>query len=49
MKVYGQLVDIHTRDIYPAGISILIANLISEEYNAFDVIRSATINPSEHY
>jgi adenine deaminase len=30
-------------------INKLIAQLISEGYNEFDVIRSATINPSEHY
>ena len=27
----------------------LIAGLISEEFDAFDVLRSATINPVEHY
>lgn len=73
MKINGQLVDIHRRDIYPAVITILGGRIesvertnsgpdiyilpglidshihISEGYNGFDVIRSATINPSEHY
>jgi adenine deaminase len=30
-------------------INRLIAKLISEGYNIFDIIRSATINPAEHY
>jgi adenine deaminase len=30
-------------------INKLIARIISEGYNAFDVIRSVTINPSEDY
>ena len=41
--------DLHPEMLRERHINKLIASLISEGYNAFDVIRSATINPSEHY
>ncbi|MGD0754008.1 MAG: amidohydrolase family protein [Bacteroidales bacterium] len=41
--------DLHPEMIQRGHINKLIAGLISEGYNPFDVIRSATINPSEHY
>lgn len=41
--------DMHPEMLRERHINKLIAKLISEGYNAFDVIRSATINPSEHY
>jgi adenine deaminase len=41
--------DLHPEMLRERHINKLIAQLISEGYNEFDVIRSATINPSEHY
>lgn len=41
--------DLHPETLQERHINKLIAGLISEGYNEFDVIRSATINPSEHY
>ncbi|HEX7492964.1 MAG TPA: adenine deaminase [Bacteroidales bacterium] len=41
--------DLHPEMLREGHINKLIARLISEGYNIFDVIRSATINPSEHY
>ena len=41
--------DLHPEMLRERHINKLIARLISEEYNLFDVIRSATINPSDHY
>jgi adenine deaminase len=41
--------DLHPEMLKEGHINKLIARLISEGYNVFDVIRSATINPSEHY
>jgi len=41
--------DLHPEMLQKGHINKLIARLISEGYNAFDVIKSATINPSEHY
>jgi Adenine deaminase len=41
--------DMHPEMLRERHINKLIAGLISEGYNAFDVIRSATINPSIHY
>lgn len=41
--------DLHPEMLREGHINKLIAKLISEGYNLFDVIRSATINPSEHY
>ncbi|MGC1390017.1 MAG: adenine deaminase [Bacteroidales bacterium] len=41
--------DLHPEMLQKGHINKLIAGLISEGYNAFDVIRSATVNPSEHY
>ena len=41
--------DLHPEMLREGHINRLIASLISEGYNVFDVIRSATINPSEHY
>jgi adenine deaminase len=41
--------DLHPEMLQKQHINKLIARLISEGFNVFDVIRSATINPSEHY
>jgi len=41
--------DLHPEMLKKRHINKLIGVLISEGYNMFDVIRSATINPSEHY
>ncbi len=41
--------DLHPEMLRERHINKLIARLISEGYNPFDVIRSATINPSDHY
>jgi adenine deaminase len=41
--------DLHPEMLQKGHINKLIAQLISEKYDLFDVIRSATINPSEHY
>jgi adenine deaminase len=41
--------DLHPEMLRERHINKLVAGLISEEYDAFDVIRSATINPVEHY
>ena len=41
--------DLHPEMLQLRHINKLIAGLISEGYDLFDVIRSATINPSEHY
>lgn len=41
--------DLHPEMLHIRHINKLIAQLISEGFNLFDVIRSATINPSEHY
>lgn len=41
--------DLHPEMLRERHINKLIASLISEGYNKYDVLRSATINPSEHY
>ncbi len=41
--------DLHPDMLRDRHINKLIATLISEGYDLFDVIRSATINPSRHY
>jgi adenine deaminase len=41
--------DLHPDMLRDRHINKLIATLISEGYDLFDVIRSATINPSMHY
>ncbi len=41
--------DLHPEMLEKRHINKLIAKLISEGYDEFDVIRSATINPSIHY
>jgi adenine deaminase len=41
--------DLHPEMLVKRHINKLIAGLISEGYDIFDVIRSATINPVEHY
>ncbi len=41
--------DLHPEMLQKGHINRLIARLIREKYNLFDVIRSATINPSKHY
>ena len=41
--------DLHPEMLRIRHINKIIAALISEGYDLFDVIRSATINPKEHY
>jgi adenine deaminase len=41
--------DLHPEMLQKGHINKLIGRLISEGFDAFDVIRSATNNPSEHY
>ncbi len=41
--------DMHPEMLKERHINKLISKLISEGYNLFDVIRSATINPVKHY
>jgi adenine deaminase len=41
--------DLHPEMLKARHINKLIGRLISEGYDAFDVIRSATINPAKHY
>jgi adenine deaminase len=41
--------DLHPDTLQKRHINKLIGKLIAEGYNVFDVIRSATINPNEHY
>lgn len=41
--------DLHPEMLRERHINKLIAELISEGFDVFDVIRSATINPSDHY
>lgn len=41
--------DLHPEMLEKGHINKLIAKLISEGFDKFDVIRSATINPAEHY
>ena len=41
--------DLHPEMLEKGHINKMIARLISEKYDLFDVIRSATINPSKHY
>ncbi len=41
--------DLHPEMLQLRHINKLIALLITEGYDLFDVIRSATVNPSEHY
>jgi len=41
--------DLHPEMLLKGHINKLISRLISEGYNEFDVIRSATINPVKHY
>lgn len=41
--------DIHPETLLKGHINNLVARLISEGFNLFDVIRSCTINPVKHY
>jgi adenine deaminase len=41
--------DLHPDTLKKRHINKLIGKLIEEGYNMFDVVRSATINPNEHY
>jgi adenine deaminase len=41
--------DIHPEMLEKRHINKIIAKLISEGYDPFDVIKSATVNPAEHY
>ena len=53
-KDYPEMVMLCSDDLHPdtlkkRHINKLIGKLIEEGYNMFDVVRSATINPNEHY
>ena len=53
-KDYPEMVMLCSDDLHPdtlkkRHINMLIGKLIEEGYNMFEVIRSATINPNEHY
>ena len=53
-KDYPEMVMLCSDDLHPdtlkkRHINKLIGKLIEEGYNMFEVIRSATINPNEHY
>lgn len=41
--------DLHPEMLRERHINKIVAELISEGYDLFDVIRSATINPAKHY
>jgi adenine deaminase len=41
--------DLHPETLAKRHINTIVARLISEGFNIFDVISSCTINPSEHY
>jgi len=41
--------DLHPEMLQERHINKLVAKLISEGFNSYDVIRSATINPVDHY
>jgi adenine deaminase len=41
--------DLHPEMLQKGHINRLIGKLISEGYNVFDVIKSATLNPVQHY
>ncbi len=41
--------DLHPEMLEKRHINKIVAKLISEGYNKFDIIRSATINPAKHY
>lgn len=41
--------DLHPEMLEKGHIDRIVASLISDGYNLFDVIRSCTINPVEHY
>jgi adenine deaminase len=41
--------DLHPEMLNEGHINKLVARLISEGYNVFDVIRSVTLNPVKHY
>jgi adenine deaminase len=41
--------DLHPEMLVKQHINALVARLVSDGYNVFDVIRSCTINPAQHY
>ena len=41
--------DLHPEMLVKGHINRLVGKLISEGYNVFDVVRSATVNPAVHY
>jgi adenine deaminase len=41
--------DLHPEMLQKGHINLLVSRLINEGYDKFDVIRSVTINPKEHY
>ncbi len=54
IKLHPEMVMLCSDDLHPemlriGHVNILISKLVSEGYDLFDVIRSATLNPKEHY
>ncbi|HKK43322.1 MAG TPA: adenine deaminase C-terminal domain-containing protein, partial [Bacteroidales bacterium] len=41
--------DLHPEMLYKGHINRLVAQLIQEGYNVFDIMRSASVNPANHY
>ena len=41
--------DLHPEMLEKGHINRLIAKLVSEGYDLYDVVKSATINPETHY
>ncbi len=41
--------DLHPEMLMKGHINKLVAKLISEGFDVFDVIRSCTLNPAVHY
>ena len=54
LKLHPNMVMLCSDDLHPETLQVrhinkIIGKLITEDYNLFDVIRSATINPAVHY
>jgi len=41
--------DLHPEMLFEGHINKLVAKLVSEGYDIFDILRSATVNPATHY
>ena len=41
--------DLHPEMLQKGHVNLLVSRLINEGFNIFDVIRSVTLNPKEHY